>query len=133
VTLSGSAQLPLSYVENCADVAVLSCVGDAGGETINVVDDELPTRREYVRELAARRTPRPAVFDVPWALLELGANSAGLANRLAGGRLPLPGLVNTPHLHARCKPLRYDNARAHEVLGWRPRCGFREALARALG
>ena len=48
--LGGSNRVPLSYVDNCADAIVRAGITPGiDGEIINVVDDDLPTSREFLR------------------------------------------------------------------------------------
>ncbi len=134
VCLAPEGLFPITHVDNCAAAIVLALEGtSAAGAILNVVDDDLPTRGRYVRELAARSTPRPSVSEWPWSLLVKSAASASFVNRaLFFGRAPLPGLLQPASLAERCKPLRYDNARAKAVLGWQPTLSFPESLERSL-
>ena len=55
-----------------------------------------------------------------------------LTNRLLlGGRAKIPGIFVPARLHARCKPLRFDNRKIKQVLGWTPRYSLAEALDRS--
>ncbi len=46
----GSNPLPLSYVENCAEAIVLAgLIPGIDGEIFNIVDDDLPTSREFLK------------------------------------------------------------------------------------
>jgi len=48
--LGGSNSIPLTYVDNCADAIVLAGLKPGiGGEIFNVVDDDLPTSRRFLR------------------------------------------------------------------------------------
>src|SRR5215813_9057283 len=48
--LGGSNAIPFTYVENCADAIVLAgLVRGADGEIFNVVDDDLPSSRQFLR------------------------------------------------------------------------------------
>jgi nucleoside-diphosphate-sugar epimerase len=50
VTLGGSGPLPLSHVANCAEAVVMAGRSqEASGRSYNVIDDDLPTTREYLR------------------------------------------------------------------------------------
>ena len=133
VTLAGSAQIPVAYVEHCAAAALdgLSAVR-AEGRVVNIVDDDLPTRAEYVAALATRTSPEPRVIDVPWPLLHAGSAVAwGLSHGLLRDAIDPPGILHPARLHARAKPVVYSNALAKDVLGWRPQWPWREALARS--
>jgi nucleoside-diphosphate-sugar epimerase len=133
--IGSSAQLPLIYVENCAQAVVAAAHRVPGSgpacEVLNLVDDDLPTRRTYVRELRRRLPAAPRTIGVAWPLAHLLAATAAGGNRLGfRGRLPLPPVLTQAGLHARFKPLRYTNRRARERLGWEPRYSLAEALDR---
>jgi nucleoside-diphosphate-sugar epimerase len=130
VCLAPDSLLPLTYVANCAEAIVLAAEsGNADGEILNLVDDDLPTRRDYVERLSERTTPRPRVAALPWSLLDRLSRVAASTDRtLFRGHAPIPDLLRPASLHARCKPLRYTNARAKHVLGWQPRIAWRDAL-----
>jgi nucleoside-diphosphate-sugar epimerase len=130
VTLAGSAQLPLAYVENCA-AAALDALTATGAEQriVNIVDDGLPTRRQYVDALAEHTTPSPRVVDIPWAMLRSGAAAAwGLTHGILHDTIEPPGILHPARLDARCKPLRYTNDAAKAALGWQPRWTWTDAL-----
>lgn len=126
VSLAGAAELPLTYVENCAEAIVAAAETAAGGYVVNVVDDDRPTRAAYLGALARHATPAPLVIDLPWGLLRAGARGANLAGVHAG-------MLHPARLSARCQPQRYTNAAARTRLAWRPRVGMADAIARALG
>jgi nucleoside-diphosphate-sugar epimerase len=61
--VGGSNQLPLTYVENCAEAIVLAALKPGvDGEIFNVVDDDLLTSRQFLR---AYRKHRRRFFCVP--------------------------------------------------------------------
>ncbi len=125
--LAPDSPLPLTHVQNCAEAIVLAAENhDARGCVLNLVDDELPHRGEYVRELAAGQRQRPKTLRVSWASLTTMAKAASLAGPRA------PDLLNRASLDARCKPLHYTNERAKAVLGWTPRVDWRSGLRQAL-
>jgi nucleoside-diphosphate-sugar epimerase len=126
------ARIPLTYVENCAEAIVLAVEKpQADGQILNIVDDQLPRQHSYARLIAQRSSPRPRLLPVSWTIMRTIARCAWLTNRwVFGGRGKLPGIFVPSRLHARCKPLRYSNARAKSVLGWSPRYGLLEALDR---
>lgn len=129
------ARIPLSYVENCAEAIVMAAEsGTAQGKVLNVVDDALPTQREFTHAVLKRMPGGRLMVPVPYSLLKLAAWTATLVNRrLLGGRARVPGLFVPCRLAARAKPLVYSNRRVKEVLGWKPRYTFAEALERSLG
>lgn len=133
IRIGSKAQLPLTYVENCAEAIVAAAERDAAiGATLNIVDDELPTQSEYVRALRDRLEKTAWVLPVSWTLMRLVAVTVWTCNRLMRRRrLDLPGILVPKRLHARFKPLRYENRRARETLQWKPRFGMRDALDRS--
>src|SRR3989475_11928629 len=68
--LGGSNVIPFTYVENCADAIVLAGIRPGiDGEVLNVVDDDLPTSRRFlrlhkrhVRSFASVPVPRPLSY-----------------------------------------------------------------------
>ncbi len=137
--MGARATLPLLYVENCAEALVLAAEklaedpSPVDGETINLVDDDLPTQGRYVDLVSAVIEPPPSLF-VPWPVMRVAAEALDQANRLLlGGRAKFPGIVVPEKLHGRFKPLRYSNAKARRLLGWVPRYRTEEAVARAGG
>jgi nucleoside-diphosphate-sugar epimerase len=128
------ARIPLNYVENCAEAILLAVEKpQSDGQIFNVVDDQLPTQRRYAKLIAQRTVPRPRIFPVSWTIMRLIARCAWLTNRvILRGRAKIPGIFVPSRLHARCKPLRYSNAKLKSVLGWTPRYGLTEALDRSV-
>jgi nucleoside-diphosphate-sugar epimerase len=129
------AELPMSYVENCAEAIIAALESDAvAGATLNIVDDELPTQRIYARLASERMSASPWMFPVSWALMRLLGDVVWRCNRvLFRGRLKLPGILIPQRLHARFKPLKYENRRAKETLRWKPRYALQTALDRSCG
>jgi nucleoside-diphosphate-sugar epimerase len=135
VRLGGWSPLPLVYVENCAAAIVLAAehAADRTGPVFNVIDDQCPTQRRYVRMLRDRLSPRPRVMPVPWLALQSTSLAATLCNRLMfGGRARIPGLLMPGRLAARVNPFRYDNAKCKSALGWSPRYTLADALDRSI-
>jgi nucleoside-diphosphate-sugar epimerase len=131
------AVLPLCYVENCAEALVLAAEGIAAdpspldGETINLVDDDLPTQHDYARRVAAVIDTPPTV-SLPWPVVRLGAEVLQRGNDLlVDGRAKFPGIAVPDRLNARFKPLRYTNAKAKRLLGWTPRFDTATAIQRS--
>ena len=51
VRLGGSQRLPYTFVDNCAEAVMLAGTQEGiEGESFNIVDDDLPTGRELIRE-----------------------------------------------------------------------------------
>lgn len=134
VSLAGEGVLPLTHVENCASAIVAALDQPRStGTTLNVVDDDLPTRRTWLGWLCARQAPRPVVIDVPWSALNAASQSAWIATHgVLRDMVAPPGLLHPAVLAARCKPLRYDNSRLRRVLSWAPAVTVEDGLQAAL-
>jgi len=130
---AGESELPLTYVENCAEAIVGALTADAAdGAVCNIVDDDLPTRLDYMRELAQWARPKPRILNVPWGLLDPASNAAcWTSQKLLRGWIRTPHALHPANTQARCKPLHYANTRAKHLLGWEPRWSFREGLERS--
>ena len=132
--VNSGATLPLVYLENCADAIALAIANpEAAGEPLNLVDDELPTQLDYVRQVTRRCPGWEAGTPVPWPLLRSVARIVALLFGAIGLGQRLPGLLVPARLDARFKPLRYTNGRAKQRLGWTPTYGLDAALDRSVG
>jgi 2-alkyl-3-oxoalkanoate reductase len=130
--IGGDATLPLTYVENCAAAIANAVERDAAiGQTLNIIDDDLPTQSQYIQALLTHMAAR--TVTIPWSTMQRVANLASQLNRLSGERLKLPGLLIPARLHARFKPLQYSNAQAKQILAWTPQYSLETALARSYG
>ena len=127
-----SAQMPLTYIENCAEAIVSALKSeDSVGETVNIVDDNLPTRQAYTEALVRQGDWKPKVISLSWGMFRGVAQVVWAGQKkLLGGRGKLPGLLIPARLDARLKPLTYTNAKAKAVLGWHPRYSWQSALDR---
>jgi nucleoside-diphosphate-sugar epimerase len=132
IAIGPSGRMKLTFVENCAEALVRAAErSDTAGTAVNVVDDGLPTQREFAAALARHGLDRVRTLSIPYRVAAALANLAWHINRgLLRDRLPLPGLLVPSTLAARYKPLEYSNATARRALGWAPRYSLDEALAR---
>ncbi len=118
--VGAQGQIPLSYVEHTAKALAQALELPEGCGEVNVVDDDLPERADFVTALKKSGWPR-VVVPVPYKLFAALAPIVGL--------LPhAPGLFQRKTLEARLRPMRYSNTRLHDRLGWEPRCSFEQAV-----
>ena len=131
--IGGKATLPMAYVENCADAIALALTAPkAIGETINIVDDHLPTQKAYLKQLLAYTPQPPKLIPVSWFLMRSIANLAWWYNqKILGGQAKLPGILVPAKLQGRFKPLKYTNQKAKALLGWTPRYDLEAAFERS--
>ncbi len=125
IQMGSDGEVPLAHVRNAALALVLAAVTPVSGcEVVNVLDDERPTRAAYVAAMKRGGWPKIAL-PVGWRVMSAAASVLG--------RLPrAPGLLRKPVVNARLMPLRYDNAKLHDRLGWSPVVGFDAAMTEAL-
>jgi nucleoside-diphosphate-sugar epimerase len=132
VVFSPRAKFRLTYVDNCAEAIVAAVTASApSGSVVNIVDDELPTHAEYhsLCRKAGAKVGLP--IYVPWALVAALGTAVKGFNRLAfSGRAKLPELLALQRQRVRWGPAKYGNRQAHELLGWSPRIGLKEAVRR---
>ena len=123
-----------TYVENCAEAIVLAAEREeAIGQTLNIVDDDVPTQREYARILKQHGIGVPTGLRIPFACLRALVHALDRVNAKAfAGRARVPDMLNPTSLDARFKRLVYPNTRAKAVLDWAPRYGLEEGLKRAI-
>ncbi len=126
--LGGSNQIPLTYVDNCAEAIVLAGIKrGVDGEVFNVVDDDLPSSRKFLRMYKKRAKNFKSIF-VPysifygfcWAWEKYSAWSEG----------QLPAAFNRRRCATYWKGNRYSNQKLKDRLGWKPAVPFAEASSR---
>jgi 2-alkyl-3-oxoalkanoate reductase len=130
--IGGYATMPLTYIENCADAIICAAESEKSiGQIINIVDDNLPTQRSYVKKLKQYGMPIPKTIPVNWTLMRSIAWTMWKYNKVAlKGQAKLPGIFNPVILDARFKHFHFTNARAKEMLNWTPKYSLDTALDR---
>lgn len=127
IHLGGANQLPLTYVDNCAEAIVLAGLRPGvEGEIFNVVDDELLTSSEFLSAYRGR-VKRFFSIRVPFFMAhQLCCWWEDFSKRRQG---QLPPVFNRRRCAAEWKGNRYTNRKLHERLGWKPRVNRSAALA----
>jgi nucleoside-diphosphate-sugar epimerase len=126
--LGGSNILPLTYRDNCAEAILLAGTAPGiEGETFNVVDDELPTSREFLRSYKKHAEPVRSTY-IPRMVLYLGCL---LWEKYCDwSHDQMPPLYNRRKYCAYWKRTTYTNAKLKRLTGWRPRIATEEGLRR---
>ena len=125
IHLGGSNELPLTFVDNCAEAIVLAALTPGvDGETFNVVDDETMTSRDF---LAARKSAEP-FFSVwiPYPLAYLGSVLWENYSKKSGGQLP--PVFNRRRCAAEWQGNHYTNQKLHDRLGWKQKVPLADAM-----
>jgi nucleoside-diphosphate-sugar epimerase len=126
--LGGSNRIPFTYVDNCAEAIVLAGLKPGiDGEVFNVVDDDLPSSRQFLRlykhnvaRFKSVYLPHFLSYMLCWLWEEFSTWSEG----------QLPSAFNRKRWHAFWKGTQYCNRKLKERLGWAPRVSMTEGLRR---
>jgi nucleoside-diphosphate-sugar epimerase len=126
--LGGRGQIPLTYVENCAEAIVLAGIRrDVRSLVFNIVDNDLPTSREFLRDYKRNVQKFRSIF-VPYGLTYLLCYLWEKYSAWSKGQVP--PVFNRRQCIASWKRVRYSNVRVREELGWRPSVSMKEGLKR---
>lgn len=123
--LGGRNQIPFTYVDNCAKAIVLAGLKEGvDGEVFNIVDDDLPDSRTFLREYKSRVDPMRSVSIPYWMFYVLCYLWEWYAEWSQG---QLPPVFNRRRCAAYWKGNRYSNHKLKSRLGWKPKVSFGEA------
>jgi nucleoside-diphosphate-sugar epimerase len=126
--LGGSNRIPFTYIDNCAEAIVLAGLKrGVEGEVFNVVDDDLPTSRQFLRQYKRNVRRFKSIYlphAVSYALCYLWER---YSTRSQG---QLPPTFNRREWHATWKKTRYSNEKIKMRLGWTPQVPTTEGLKR---
>jgi 2-alkyl-3-oxoalkanoate reductase len=125
-------RIPMTHVENCADVFALATVDPrARGQTLNVVDGPGERIRAYLSDYI-RGSGQPGWrLPVPyWLAISLVRLASVTVFRTA---TKVPSILIPRRLESRLKPLHFENRKLREILGWHPPLDYEECLVRTYG
>lgn len=115
----GGNTVPFTYVDNCADAIVLAGITKGiDGETFNIIDDDLPSSREFLH-LYKKRVRHFRSIYVPHLVSYLLCRGWEYYSVASQGQLP--PVFNRARWHANWRRTAYSNRRAKERLGWTPK------------
>jgi len=124
--LGGSNKLPLTYVDNCAEAIVLAgVVSGIDGQVFNVVDDDLPSSRRFLR-LYKRDVRHFKSIYVPKAISYLFCFLWEKFSILSEGQLP--PIFSRNEWHAYWKKTGYSNHKIKRHLCWKMKVSTEEGL-----
>lgn len=114
--LGGSNKVPFTYVDNCALAIVLAGIQEGiDGEVFNVVDNDLPTSREFLKLYKKKVYPFKSIyipkflsylFCYMWERYSIHSNAQ------------LPNVFNRKEWHATWKKTIYSNEKLKNMLRW---------------
>lgn len=128
LNLGGSNRIPFTYVDNCADAIVLAGLKKGvEGEVFNIVDDDLPTSKQFlkmykknVENLKAIYVPKIASYFLCYLWEKYSKYSEE----------QLAPALNRKRWSADWKGNRYSNEKIKRVLGWKPKVSLYDGLER---
>jgi nucleoside-diphosphate-sugar epimerase len=126
--LGGSNTIPFTYVDNCAEAIVLAGLKEGvEGEVFNVVDDDLPSSRQFlrlykrkVRKFKSLYVPHAASYALCYLWEQYSTWSEG----------QLPPSFSRKLWHAFWKKTHYSNTKLKTLVGWAPKVPMAEGLRR---
>jgi 2-alkyl-3-oxoalkanoate reductase len=127
LVIGPATRLPLTHVENCADLFAKAATDPrAIGKTFNVVDGPGQRIWTYVGDHLRHSGEGGIRVPLSYALV-----SAAIKILYATGLnrwKRLPSLLIPRRFEARLKPLLYSNRRIHEHLGWQPPHSYSDCM-----
>jgi len=125
IQVNGSNLLPLTYVDNCAEAIVLAGLTPGiDGEVFNIVDDDLPTARQFLKTYKVARRFRSV--SVPYWVAYSACYAWEKYSNWSKGQLP--PAFNRRRCAANWKSQRYSNEKLKTRLGWTPRVPMNQAM-----
>lgn len=125
--LGGSNTIPLTYVDNCADaIALAGLTPGIEGEVFNVVDDDLPTSRRFLR-LYKKNVERFRSVYVPHVISYSLCFMWEWYSNWSEGQLP--PAFNRRRWNAYWKKTNYSNKKL-KTIGWTQRVPTAEGFKR---
>jgi nucleoside-diphosphate-sugar epimerase len=124
--LGGSNAIPFVYVENCAEaIALAGLTKGTDGEVFNIVDDEHPCSRRFLR-LYKKHVRRFRSVYIPHSLSYLLCCFWERYSSWSKGQLP--PAFNRLRWHAQWKKTQYSNNKLKSLVDWEPKIPPTEAL-----
>lgn len=124
--LGGSNKIPFTHVDNCAEAIVLAGIKqEADGQVFNVVDDDLPSSRQFLR-MFKKNVRRFRSVYVPYHIAYLFCALWEWYSEWSQGQLP--PAFNRSRCATEWKGNRYSNEKLKKLLGWAPRVPMKTAL-----
>lgn len=126
--LGGSNKIPFTYVDNCADaIALAGLTKGVDGEIFNVVDDDLPSSRRFLRQYK-RNVKRFRSLYLPHFGSYLFCYFWERYSAWSQGQLE--PVFNRSLWRNHWKKTRYSNQKLKTRLGWLPTVSTQDALNR---
>jgi nucleoside-diphosphate-sugar epimerase len=126
--MGGSNPIPFTYVDNCAEaIALAGVTRGIDGEVFNIVDDDLPSSREFLR-LYKKHVKRFPSVRIPHAVSYGFCYLWERYSQWSEGQLP--PAFNRSRWRSQWKPTRYSNSKLKSQVGWSPKVSTQDGLRR---
>jgi nucleoside-diphosphate-sugar epimerase len=124
----GANPIPFTYVDNCSDAIVLAGLKPGiEGEIFNVVDDDLPSSRRYLRLYKKNVKSFKSIY-IPHAFSYLFCYFWEKYSEWSQGQLP--PVYTRREWAATWKRTNYSNRKLKDLVGWKPQVPTEEGLQR---
>ncbi|WP_315758292.1 MULTISPECIES: NAD(P)-dependent oxidoreductase [unclassified Bradyrhizobium] len=132
VVIGPLTRIPMTHVENCADVFALAAADPrAIGQTLNVVDGPGERVWTYLSDYMRGTGERGLRLPIPhWLASSIVRLAFATVFRRA---TKVPAILTPKKFDAMLKPLRFDNRKLRDTLGWTPPLDYEQCLARTYG
>ena len=128
--IGGRARVPLTHVENCADAFALAVLKpELGSHVLNVVDDDCPTQKQYLRIYQAAFGKIPRKIPLPYPMFLLMCWCLDQLHQVSKGNFP--GIFSPYKAKSMYRRFRYSNERIKSVLGWVPEVSLSQGIESA--
>ncbi|CCD94999.1 putative UDP-glucose 4-epimerase (NAD-dependent epimerase/dehydratase) [Bradyrhizobium sp. ORS 375] len=132
VVIGPLTRIPMTHVENCADVFALAAADPrARGQTLNIVDGPGERVWTYLSDYMRGTGERGLRLPVPHWLASAVVRLAFVT--VFRRATKVPAILTPKKFDAMLKPLRFDNRKLRETLGWTPPLDYKQCLARTYG
>ena len=124
--LGGSNRIPFTYVDNCAEAIVLAGLRKGvDGEVFNIVDDDPPTSRQFLKIYKENLGQFRSII-IPYRIFYFFCYLWEKYSEWSEGQLP--PVFNRRRCTAYWKGNRYSNQKLKDLLGWKPKVPYDEAV-----
>ncbi|GLH79952.1 hypothetical protein SSBR45G_48610 [Bradyrhizobium sp. SSBR45G] len=132
VVIGPLTRVPMTHVENCADVFALAAADSrAIGQTLNIVDGPGECVWTYLSDYMRGTGARGWRLPIPHWLASTVVRLAFVT--VFRRATKVPAILTPKKFDAMLKPLRFDNRKLRDTLGWTPPLDYQQCLARTYG
>lgn len=132
VVIGPGARIPMTHVENCADVFAKAAIDErARGKILNIVDGPGERIWSFLGDYMQRTNQPGWRVPVPYAATLAAVKLA--SKTVFRHATKVPGLLNPQGIESRFMPLHFDNTKLRETLDWSPPLNYQQCLDKTYG